>query len=138
MSYLEKAKQLRPYIEKGVQSLTDAEALQAKTLHPKWEAGKDYKEGLRLLHEGDLYRVRQTHTSQESWPPSTDTAALYTHIDETHAGTLEDPIPYEGNMALENGKYYSQAGVVYKCTRDTGSPVHHALAELVGIYVEAV
>ena len=41
-------------------------------------------------------------------------------------------------MALEQGKYYIQDGVVYRCIRDTGNPVHHALADLVGVYVEIV
>lgn len=50
----------------------------------------------------------------------------------------DDPIPYCGNMALESGKYYSQDGKVYKCTRDTGNPVYNALSELVGLYVEEV
>lgn len=47
-------------------------------------------------------------------------------------------IPYSGNMALENGKYYSQSGKTYLCNRDTGNPVYNALAELVGIYVTEV
>ena len=59
-------------------------------------------------------------------------------IDETHAGTQEDPIPYNGNMALENGKYYSQDGAIYLCNRDTGIPVYQALKDFVGLYVEAV
>ena len=63
-------------------------------------------------------------------------ASLWTEINETHAGTVDDPIPYSGNMALENGKYYSQGGVTYRCTRDTGNPVYNDLAELVGLYVE--
>lgn len=50
--------------------------------------------------------------------------------------TLTDPIPYNGNMALESGKYYSQNGLVYLCTRDTVNPVYNALADLVGMYVE--
>ena len=41
-------------------------------------------------------------------------------------------------MVLENGKYYSQGGMTYLCTRDSGSPVYHALKDLVGLYVEAV
>jgi hypothetical protein len=41
-------------------------------------------------------------------------------------------------MALKNGKYYIQDGVIYLCNRDTGNPVYNALAELVGLYVEAV
>ena len=50
----------------------------------------------------------------------------------------DDPIPYCGNMALESGKYYSQDGKVYRCTRDTGDPVYNALSELVGLYIEEV
>ena len=61
---------------------------------------------------------------------------MYARIDEAHGGTKYDPIPYEGNMALESGKYYVQDGVTYICTRDTVNPVYNALAELVGIYVE--
>ena len=56
-------------------------------------------------------------------------------IDETHAGTQEDPIPYSGNMELENGKYYSQDGVIYLCNRDTEIPVYQELKDLVGLYV---
>ena len=39
-------------------------------------------------------------------------------------------------MELFEGKYYSQDGVTYVCTRSTGVPVHHPLAQLVGLYVE--
>jgi hypothetical protein len=53
-------------------------------------------------------------------------------------GTLENPIPYEGNMVLENGKYYIQDGVTYLCNRDSGNPVYHALKVLIGLYVEVV
>lgn len=39
-------------------------------------------------------------------------------------------------MALEEGKYYSQDGVTYKCTRSTGQAVYANLSDLIGIYVE--
>ena len=39
---------------------------------------------------------------------------------------------------LEEGKYYSQDGKVYLCTRDSGIPLTHALSELVGLYVEEI
>lgn len=68
----------------------------------------------------------------------TGTEAIWEEICESHDGTKYDPIPYSGNMALEAGKYYSQDGVTYKCTRDTGNPVYSTLAELVGVYVEIV
>ena len=64
------------------------------------------------------------------------TESLYTRIDEQHDGTKYDPIPYDGNMALVNGLYYTQGGVLYLCNRDTVNPVYHALSELVGQYVE--
>lgn len=63
-------------------------------------------------------------------------AALYAVIDVAHAGTQDDPIPYNGNMALQSGKYYTQNNILYLCNRSTGQPVYNALAELVGLYVE--
>lgn len=92
---------------------------------------------LRRLRYGDkLYNVVQAHTSQADWPPD-KTPALYTEVATPGSGdTPEDPIAYNGNMALIEGKYYSQDGVVYVCTRSTGVPVHNTLRELVGLYVE--
>ena len=86
---------------------------------------------------GKLYRVVQSHTSQADWTPDV-TPALYTEIAEPGQGTKDNPIPYSGNMALEKGKYYTQDGAVYRCTRDTVNPVYNALADLVGLYVERV
>lgn len=136
MSYYEKALKLRPFIEKAAQFLSDEDALQARTLYPKWAPGVNYETDFRFLHEGNLYRVLQGHTSQEIYPPGSGTEALYTRIDETHSGSIDSPIPYNGNMILENGKYYSQDNIVYQCTRDTGVPVYNALKDLVGLYVE--
>lgn len=86
--------------------------------------GKEIKAGTILRYGNKLWRVVQTHTPQSVYPPSIDTASLYTRIDKSHAGTLDDPIPYEQNMAFEKGKYYSQFGVTYLCilTTVTGYP----------------
>ena len=85
----------------------------------------------------DLYKTIQPElTIQAHYPPGKGTESLYTRIDEIHDGTQYDPIPYNGNMVIENGKYYSQDGVTYLCTRDTGIAVYNKLADLVGIYVE--
>lgn len=125
-------------IRQQINTLTvdDATALRMIAYYPEWTTGTDYKAGDKLVYNGDLYRVLQAHTSQETWLPGSGTESLYARIDEAHDGTKYDPIPYNGNMALENGKYYTQGGVLYRCTRDTGNPVYHALSELVGIYVE--
>lgn len=119
-------------------AVDDATALRMVAYYPEWTAGTAYAVGDRLVYNGDMYKVLQAHTSQETWLPGTGTESLYTRIDEQHDGTKYDPIPYNGNMALQNGKYYTQSGVLYKCTRDTGNPVYHALSALVGIYVELV
>lgn len=136
------ALQLRGIIEEAVQSIEDdAVALQAKNLYPVWAeipADTMVKAGTRIQHEGDLYKVVADHIPSAERIPGAGTESLYTRIDETHSGTEDDPIPYEGNMALVAELYYTQNGVMYRCTRDTVNPVYHALADLVGLYVEVV
>lgn len=69
MSYVELARRLRPYIEKAVQSLTDADALEAVQLYPAWKAGENYEPERRVRWAGKLWRVLQAHTSQAAWTP---------------------------------------------------------------------
>lgn len=128
---------LRKIIELSVQSLEDETALQAVTLYPAWEADTAYETGCKVQYSNKLYRCIQAHTSQAGWEPMT-ASSLWERIDEAHAGTLEDPIPYDGNMALTQGKYYVQNNAIYLCIRDTVSPVYSALSELVNIYVEEI
>lgn len=116
-------------------SVDDNTALRMREFYPEWAADVDYATGYKVQHGGRLWRCVQPHTSQTGWEPE-NAPALWTEICESHAGTLDDPIPYSGNMALESGKYYSQSGAVYLCTRDTVNPVYSALADLVGLYVE--
>ena len=130
-----KAKQLRQLIEQLAVTLDDGTALTGVELFPIWTIDRAYAVGDKVQRGGKLWRCIQAHTSQAGWEPE-NVASLWTEICESHAGTLEDPIPYSGNMALESGKYYSQDGKVYRCTRDTGNPVYNALSELVGLYVE--
>lgn len=102
--------------------LNDNEALNLTDMYPAFDEviGKPLTAGFKLQYGGKLYKVIQAHTAQADWLPS-DLPALYGLITESHAGTLEDPIPYERNMVLEQGKYYTQNGVTYKCV--TGSIV---------------
>ena len=118
-------------------SVDDNTALRMLEFYPEWASDTDYTAGYKVQRSGRLWRCLQAHTSQAGWEPE-NAASLWTEICESHSGTLEDPIPYSGNMALESGKYYSQDGKVYRCTRDTVNPVYNALSELVGLYVEEV
>ena len=120
----------------------DATALRMVDFYPEWAdlIGKTVdKAEYKFQHNGKLYKtIPANHTFQADWVPGVGTESLYTRIDETHDGTQYDPIPYDGNTALESGKYYIQDDVVYLCNRDTGQPVYNPLAELVGLYVETV
>lgn len=123
------------FAQKG--TLTDQEALSLKNLQKEWTVGETVKVGDRRQYKDLLYKCRQAHTTQADWTPDKYQAG-WEVIDETHAGTKEDPIPYSSGMRLYNGKYYSEEGKLYLCNRDTGQAVYQKLSELVGIYVEIV
>ena len=116
-------------------AVDDSTALRMVEFYPEWAADMAYTVGYKVRRNGKLWRVVQAHTAQIGWEPE-NAASLWEQINETHAGTEDDPIPYSGNMALESGKYYIQDYVIYLCNRDTVNPVYNQLSELVGIYVE--
>lgn len=141
--YICQDKLMRKYVNE--MDVDDAMALRMIAYYPEWESGKAYTAsngcpvGYKVVRAGKLWKLRQEHTSQANWASGeTGTESLWEEICEQHDGTKYDPIPYSGNMALENGKYYTQAGVLYLCNRDTGNPVYHPLSALVGLYVEVV
>lgn len=131
----------RAAIEAGSNAVerSDAEALAVKGIYPKWKnlIGKTVeKAGFKFTYGDKLYKtIPANHTFAEQWVPGVGTESLYAVIDEAHAGTNADPIPYDGNMELVEGLYYVQDGVIYLCNRSSGQPVHHALKDLVNLYV---
>ena len=120
----------------------DQMALRMVEFYPAWSdiiGQTAEKAGYKFTYNVDLYKtIPANHTFAAQWVPGDGTESLYTRIDETHDGSRYDPIPYNGNMALENGNHYIQDGVTYLCNRDTVNPVYNPLRELVGIYVEEV
>ena len=131
-------------------NLNPVEALEVLDWFPQWgvdegfKAGDTITKGQKFKYDGKLWAVLQDHTILEHYYPSINTASLYVEVTPEYnekgeeLGTLDNPIPYDGNMILENGKYYIQEGTIYKCNRDTGIAVYHALRDLVGLYVELV
>lgn len=122
--------------------LTDQQALSVKSLYPEWESfiGKTIEKDTKVKYGQKLFKVVMSHLVQAHFPPSIETASLYTEIVEEHEGTLNDPIPYpaDGNMVIYNGKYYTENNILYKCIRDSGIPLYTTLASVVGNYVELV
>ena len=134
MSIIDDARKLRPIIEQAMQSVEKPKAVK---LYPEWKSGVAYSDDFKVQYGDKLYKVKQgkAHTSQADWTPDI-TASLYTEINETASGTIDEPIPYNGNMELKKGEYYSQYGVTYLCTM--GIVATHDLKDLVGLYVEVV
>lgn len=122
-------------------AVDDNTALRMKSFYPTFESvvGQTVKKGFKFTYGEKLWSVLQPElTIQAHYPPGVGMESMYTEVCETHTGTEDDPIPYDGNMALTDGLYYVQDYVIYRCTRDTGNPVTHKLSELVGHYVDKV
>ena len=129
-------------------NLSATDSLEVVDWFPEWGVDEGFKvgdtitKGKKFKYDGKLWAVLQDHTILEHYYPSINTASLYVEVTPDYneageeMGTIENPIAYDGNMILENGKYYIQDGVTYKCNRDTGIAVYHALKDLVGLYVE--
>lgn len=128
--------------------LSATDMIKHRRFAPQWgidfKEGDTLKKGFKFTFEDKLFAVLQNHIVLAHYEPSINTAALYVEVTPEYneageeLGTLENPIEYNGNMIIENGKYYSQDGVTYLCNRDSGNPVYHALKDLVGLYVEVV
>lgn len=79
MTPQEKARQLRPLIEKAAASLPDEDALEAVELFEHWAIDTAYEAQTRVSYNGKLYRCEQAHTSQEGWEPP-NVPALWTEV----------------------------------------------------------
>ena len=113
----------REDVQTAISYLSDEQALTVKGLYPTFDELAELKytakkQGYRFRDGDDLYKTaRDNVTFQAQYRPGTGTESLYTHINEAHAGTLEDPIPAVANMEYEYGKYYSEGEAIYICKR---------------------
>lgn len=108
-----------------VQAATDVPdetALEMPDLFRTWEealaAGTTLAQNSIVNDGGTLYRVVSAGgvIPQAHQPPHGEgMLAVYRPIDTTHAGTLEDPIPWVYGMDCTEGLYYSHNATVYLC-----------------------
>ena len=139
----EQAKIILKAQTRSITTFNNNDALKVKDLFDDWidytaDDAYNLKKGQIVKTTDGLWRVRQEHKAQKHYPPSIHTASLYERIVKDHEGTQDDPIPYKPPMEIFNGKYYTQDGVLYLCTRDSGQALTHNLSELVGLYVKVV
>lgn len=102
---------MRKLLEMQTDKMTDEEILDFPDFVEKWESGKAYEKDKRLEHNGTLYKVLQSHTSQESWEPD-KAPSLFTEVlagqDGTAVGEWAQPNstnPYmKGDKVTFGGK----------------------------------
>lgn len=102
-------------------TIPDTQALQMPDLFPVWEdllaAGEKLAENTVLRDGKVLYRVVQAGgvvPQAHQAPHDTGMLAVYRPIDQGHAGTEEDPIPWVYGMDCHAGTYYSFNGHTYR------------------------
>jgi hypothetical protein len=125
-------------IKTARQITDDQEALAVKCLYKNWskQLGRELTVGEYVQHGDRLYRVLTTHVAQVNWEPGVGTESLFVIIDKTHDGTKEDPIPWNANMECEEGKYYSEDGVIYLCVRASGIALQCKIVDVLGNYFQ--
>ena len=142
-----RAKEFRAAAVLAAQGATDAQAATMPTMYDLWAPvvayGGEGQPSIVRRPDGQLYRIRQAHTSQIGWEPE-HVPAIWAAIDKSHAGTAADPIPAARGMEYTYGLYYtdSEDGKTYLCTRtgeaEGGKIVLQYLPhELIGQYFAA-
>lgn len=147
---------LHTAVQLTAMAYTDDQALLVKMVYPEWaalpdgtpltkqeEATKGTEITKVLGPDGNLYKVITTHKKQADWIPGRERASLFTIIEETHSGTLDDPIPARANMEYVKGKYYMEDGKVYLMNREgmeegESITLQYPPSQLVGQYFELV
>ena len=122
---VEEARAYRASIEALAAYAPEAEAVKLPSAYPKWSGeGVAYTDGSgvepqsKVRYEGQLYKCVTAHQSQAAWTPQA-VPALWVATDETHAGTIDDPIPAARGMEYYKDKYYLDPnGKTYLCIRD--------------------
>ena len=119
MTPQEKARQLRPLIEKAAASLPDADALEAVELFPVWMVDTDYAVDVRIRYGDKLYKCVQAHTSQADWTPD-QTPALWTEVAKPgEISVWRQPTgAQDAYMTGDKVKYPGENDPVYESTMD--------------------
>lgn len=106
----EQARQLRKLLENQTAAMTDEQILKFPDFVEKWKSGQTYEAGKRLEHNGIIYKVLVTHTSQADWTPDV-APSLFAKVlipDSNVIPEWEQPEstnPYaKGDKVTHNGK----------------------------------
>ena len=133
--------QLKELAQAQVAELTDDEAKKVPALFHLWtdhKQGDSIAAGVREWYKGSLYKCITPHNWQSDWAPDVATS-LWANVSEESQeadGSREHPYQWEQGMTSYNGKYYTEEGILYLCTRDSGNPLYFPIASLIGTYFQ--
>lgn len=123
MTVIEQAEAIREAMDVAGATLTDDQAIECVRLYRPWEVGKAYTVGEFFTYgvngAGDpqLYKVVQSHTSQEDWKPDI-TPALYDAIGLDADGYPVWSQPTGAHDAYNKGDIVNYNGVLYESVID--------------------
>lgn len=106
------ANKYRKRIEQAAVSLSDKDALEAVELFPRWKAAVRFEAGERVCHNGKLYSVLISHTTQSDWlpdiSPSLFAEVLIPDPDQIYDWQQPDStnLYMKGNKVRHNGKIW--------------------------------
>lgn len=120
------------FVRSAAPSMTDAQAMSVSELFESWgdilAAGGTCEADTIIRHDGELYRVAQTHPAQAQYEPgAAGTESLYTHITMTPEGIEVWQQPTGAHDAYSKGDrvlYPDESGSIYESLIDgnTWSP----------------
>lgn len=109
------ARQLRKLLVKQADTLPDEEIVNVPCFVEKWKSGIFYDVGKRLNYNDVVYKVLQSHTSQEEWTPEA-APSLFAKVlipdenvipdweqpDSTNPYMIGDKVKFDGEVWVSN------------------------------------
>lgn len=123
MTVIEQAEAIREAMDAAGATLTEEQAIECVRLYRPWEVGKAYTAGeymtfgVNSVGDPQLYKVVQSHTSQEDWKPDI-TPALYDAIGLDADGYPVWSQPTGAHDAYNKGDIVNYNGVLYESLID--------------------
>lgn len=123
MTVIEQAEAIREAMDAAGATLTEEQAIECVRLYRPWEVGKAYTAGeymtfgVNSVGDPQLYKVVQSHTSQEDWKPDI-TPALYDAIGLDADGYPVWSQPTGSHDAYNKGDIVNYNGVLYESVID--------------------
>ena len=107
ISSVAEAEELRSEINSITETMTDEEAVERAILFSSWMSGKSYTVGDRVRYGGRIFKVLQSHTSQDDWTPSR-APSLFAEV-----LTSDDGTPQEWQQPSSTNPYLTGDKVIY-------------------------